>query len=85
MVTPAFEADRGGGCVGQWDLEFISTHYDSPLKTPVLGEYPPVLLGRTFKPDATTDLQSCLLPDSKLATYGAGYCMDYFVVKLEKT
>jgi hypothetical protein len=85
MATPPFEADRGGGCVGQWDLGFISTHHDPPLNAPVPGEYPPVLLLRTFQPDAAVDLQSCLLPDSKLATFGAGYCADYFVVKLEKT
>jgi len=32
---------------------------------------------------ATTDLQSCLLPDSKLTASSS--CEDYFVVKLEKT
>lgn len=83
MQTPTYEADRGGGCVGQWQLGFISPRYDPPLETPVPGEYPPVLLGRTFQPDAANNLQSCLLPDSKLTASTS--CADYFVVKLEKT
>jgi hypothetical protein len=82
MQTPMYEADHGGGCVGQWQLGFISPRDEPPLDAPVPGEYPPVLLGRTFQPPPTTDIQSCLLPDSKLAEHG--YCTDYFVVALEK-
>lgn len=82
MQTPMYEADHGGGCVGQWQLGFISPRDEPPLDAPVPGEYPPVLLGRTFQPSPTTDIQSCLLPDSKLAEHG--YCTDYFVVALEK-
>jgi hypothetical protein len=83
MQTPAFEADLADGCVGQWQLGFISPHHDSPLTIPVPGAYPPVLMLRTFMLSATTDLQSCLLPDSKLTASSS--CEDYFVVKLEKT
>ncbi len=83
MQTPTFEADLFGGCVGQWQLGFISPQEDPPLTTPVPGEYPPVLMLRTFQSDATTDLQACLLPDSKLTASSS--CQDYFVVALEKT
>jgi len=51
------------------------------LNAPVPGKYPPVVLQRTFSDAA--DIQSCLLPDSKLMEYS--YCSDFFVVKLEKT
>jgi hypothetical protein len=71
-----------GGCSGQWQLNFFSSN-SPPLDIPVPGEYPPVVIIWTFHPSDTTDIQSCLLPDSKLAEYG--YCSDGFVVKLEKT
>ncbi len=83
MQTPVYGADHGGGCVGKWQLGFTSPRDEPPLDTPVPGGYPPVLLDRTFQPSDTTDIQSCLLPDSKLTEYG--YCIDYFVIKLEKT
>ena len=82
MQTPRFEADRGGGCTGQWQLQFISPRNDPPLNTPVPGEYPPVLMQRTFTAH-TSAVQSCLLPNSALAAHS--YCFDDFVVKLEKT
>jgi hypothetical protein len=85
MVTTPFEADHGGGCIGLWELQFIPHVQDSPLKTPIPGDYPPVILLRSFRPYPTTDPQSCLLLDSKLVSRGWGYCSDYFVVKLEKT
>ena len=44
MQTPSFEADRGGGCIGNWILGFFSTNHGTPLQTPVSGEYPPTLL-----------------------------------------
>jgi hypothetical protein len=83
MQTPTFEAETFGSCVGQWQLGLVSPHEDPPLNAPVPGEYPPVLMLRTFQSDATTDLQACLLPDSKLAASSS--CEDYFVVALEKT
>jgi hypothetical protein len=82
MITQPYEIQRAD-CTGEWELGFVSPRHDPPLKTPVLGEYPPVLLERQFHPSSTTDLQTCLLADSKLTEYG--YCMDYFVAKLEKT
>ena len=71
-----------GGCSGQWQLNFFSSN-GPPLDIPVPGEYPPVVIIWTFHPSDTTDIQSCMLPDSKLAEYG--YCSDGFIVKLEKT
>jgi hypothetical protein len=83
MATPAFQVDRGEGCTGQWQLQFISPRNDPPLTTPVLGDYPPVVMMRTFTVIPGTDVQSCLLPNSRLAAYSN--CFDYFVVKLDKT
>jgi hypothetical protein len=82
LCTETYEV-RKGGCSGQWQLNFYSSHLDSPLNAPVPGQYPPVLLERRFWMTETTDLQSCLLPDSKLTASTS--CADYFVVKLEKT
>jgi hypothetical protein len=81
LSTQTYEIQKGG-CSGQWQLSLYSTG-SFPLNTPVPGEYPPVVLQRTCQPSDTTDIQSCLLPDSKLMEYG--YCEDAFVVKLEKT
>jgi hypothetical protein len=81
LFTERYEFQKGG-CSGQWQLRLYSSG-SPPLNTPVPGEYPPVLVLRTFQPSDTTDIQSCLLPESKLAEHG--YCSDYFVVKLEKT
>jgi hypothetical protein len=81
LSTQTYEMQKGG-CSGQWQLDFDSSG-SPPLNTPVPGEYPPVVLQRTFQPSDTTDIQSCLLPASKLAEYG--YCSDGFIVKLEKT
>ena len=81
LSTQTYEIQKGG-CSGQWQVSLESTG-SPPLNTPVPGEYPPVVILRTFHPSASTDIQSCLLPDSKLMEYG--YCDDYFVVKLEKT
>jgi hypothetical protein len=82
LIRPEYKIQKGA-CSGIWELGFTSSHSDSPLKTPVPGAYPPVLMVRTFLSDATTDLQSCLLLDSKLTASSS--CSDYFVVKLEKT
>ena len=82
LITPIYEIQKGA-CSGDWALGFTSSHHDSPLTIPVPGAYPPVLMLRTFMLSATTDLQSCLLPDSKLTASSS--CEDYFVVKLEKT
>ena len=81
MGTPRFQVDRGGGCSGQWQLTFASPRDAPPLGTPVPGEYPPVVMLRTFY--CWTDVQPCLLPNTWLATHT--YCTDYFVVKLDKT
>jgi len=83
MQTPTFQASFSDGCVGQWQLGFISVDQAPPLKAPVPGEYPPVLLLRTFQPTGAVASQSCPLLDSKLAVSNS--CDDYFVVKLEKT
>ena len=83
MATPAFQVDRGGGCTGQWELEFISPRHAPPLNAPTPGDYPPVVMMRTFTVIRGTEVQSCLLPNSRLAAYSN--CFDYFVVKLEKT
>jgi hypothetical protein len=82
MGTPRFQVDRGGGCVGQWQLTFSSPWDAHPLDVPVPGDYPPVVMVRTFYPEGG-DVQPCLLPNSGLATHT--YCIDYFVVKLDKT
>lgn len=82
LTSRPFEGQRGG-CTGTWNLAFMSPHYDPPLKVPVPGEYPPVLMLRTFSPPPGADIQSCLLPDSELESRPS--CEDYFVVKLEKT
>jgi hypothetical protein len=81
LWTETYEFQKGA-CSGQWQFSLYSSN-SPPLNTPVPGEYPPVLLLRKFEPYTTTDLQSCLLPDSKLT--GSSTCEDYFVVKLEKT
>jgi len=83
MGTPIFQVDRGAGCTGEWQLDFLSTRHEPPLNTPVPGEYPPVVLERIFTSPPLAEVQSCLLPNSKLADHR--YCIDYFVVKLEKT
>jgi hypothetical protein len=82
LTTQPYEIQRAD-CTGDWQLGLESPRQESPWKAPVPGEYPPLLLERTFGPSTSTDLQSCLLSDSKLTEYG--YCMDYFVVKLDKT
>jgi hypothetical protein len=81
LSTQTYEIQKGG-CSGQWQLSLDSSG-SPPLNAPVPGEYPPVLIFRTFEPSATIELQACLLPDSKLTA--SGWCEDYFVVKLEKT
>jgi len=68
LIRPEYKIQKGA-CSGIWELGFTSSHSDSPLKTPVPGAYPPVLMVRTFLSDATTDLQSCLLLDSKLTGF----------------
>jgi hypothetical protein len=80
MQSPAYEVEREPGCLGRWQVGFISNHRDPPLSPPVPGAYPPVILGRTFRSNA--NLESCLLPDSQLAA--RGYCMDYFVIRLDR-
>jgi len=79
LSTQTYEI-HSGACSGQWQLSLYSTG-SPPLNAPVPGKYPPVVLQRTFSDAA--DIQSCLLPDSKLMEYS--YCSDFFVVKLEKT
>jgi hypothetical protein len=81
MATPIFQVDRAGGCTGAWQLDFLSTRHDPPLNAPALGDYPPVLLERRFYPAG--DVQPCLLPNSGLTA--RTYCIDYFVVKLDRT
>jgi len=71
-----------GGCSGQWQLNFFSSH-SPPLNPPVPGEYPPVLIYRTFQPTGTIGTQSCPLLDPNVAVSKS--CDDLFVVKLEKT
>jgi hypothetical protein len=82
MVTPVYEIERGAGCIGRWQLGFISPHNAPPLSPPHPGEYPPVILARTFDATDKTDQTSCLLQDSKLVANS--YCTDYFVISLEK-
>ena len=81
LSTQTYEIQKAG-CSGQWQFSLYSSN-SPPLNTPVPGEYPPVLIFRTFEPSATIELQTCLLPDSKLMASGS--CEDFFVVKLEKT
>jgi hypothetical protein len=80
MVTPRFRVRRGAGCVGIWELGFISHLEDPPLEEPVPGEYPPVLLVRRFNP--TSEVDVCRLQDSRPTSMGN--CFDYFVVRIEK-
>jgi hypothetical protein len=80
MRTPVYSADRSG-CSGWWQLVFISTGA-SPLKAPIPGEHPPVLLLRYFR-FGTTDGTICGQPSSTIPMYSE--CKDYFVVQLTKT
>jgi len=82
MATPILRAELATGCSGDWELIFIWTR-GNPVAAPVPGDYPPVVLERLFTARDFTDLQSCLLPSSGLASHG--YCADYFVVKLDKS
>ncbi len=81
MGTPGFQVDREG-CTGRWQLEFNSPRQDPPLSTPVLGEYPPVLMRRDFTP-SPDELQSCPSPIPGLSARTT--CSDYFVVRLDTT